>query len=630
MKRRVVESKTRVGETPAIVQQVFSFPGQPLSADTRVLVERRLGHEFGDVPVHPDGRTAGSAVSVNPTAATVGADIVLGLRRYSPRTPEARRLIARELMRILQQRPVSLTGGSETSAPVVFSPALRATQPTAVPEGEPIGEKPARQTVTYVKDAAELQARLAMMTVAGRRNFVSTFFVEVQWRWDHADALGVLDWLKNVSRAEQKMTTNPVRPIADLPQNAPQVYGHKLKVDVSGLSGTRLGRQLVLGDVTLDDAAATAVTATDAVMNLRRLNDLLTRALSAEMTARATGTPLADVLALYRVEGDLAVPPTLGSLEAGIPSDASDAAAVIDPFPDFNQLVWSVAPETVRDPNDPSRALDDDKIKEIALSHWFVRIGGLNEVGLLAYPKQIDFAAWSSRNWLAANDIDPTSMVRTAAADEASNRWTAQIDNLEVRRVTSATGLSGAVMVVPKHTETLITGILSEAVMRHRAGGKLLNLLGALPAGSARRDLTPGLAYLLCNAGEENFKLMLASATVAASRTRAARYGELQSVIAAKFPVGIASFVLSRVGELSDQLQPSLPRGVRDRITAEILAFSTSLWKLMGGWLLNDARRLELLGEFMETASPTLWPSWTESRGNMSRYNVLRAYYQLL
>jgi hypothetical protein len=53
----------------------------------------------------------------------------------------------------------------------------------------------------------------------------------------------------------------------------------------------------------------------------------------------------------------------------------------------------------------------------------------------------------------------------------------------------------------------------------------------ALPAGAASPDLTPGVAYLAYNTGTDNFKRMLASAAIAASRTAGNRYRELRTAI---------------------------------------------------------------------------------------------------
>src|SRR4051794_28114830 len=59
-----------------VLDVVGAGGGTPLDSDTRAELENRLGHDFGDVRVHTDGRASDSAVAVNAHAYTVGSDIV--------------------------------------------------------------------------------------------------------------------------------------------------------------------------------------------------------------------------------------------------------------------------------------------------------------------------------------------------------------------------------------------------------------------------------------------------------------------------------------------------------------------------------------------------------------------------
>jgi hypothetical protein len=62
-----------------------------------------FGHEFGRVRVHTDRRAAESARAVSARAYTVGTHIVFGEGEYRPDTPDGRRLLAHELVHVLQQ-----------------------------------------------------------------------------------------------------------------------------------------------------------------------------------------------------------------------------------------------------------------------------------------------------------------------------------------------------------------------------------------------------------------------------------------------------------------------------------------------------------------------------------------------
>ena len=367
---------------------------------------------------------------------------------------------------------------------------------------------------------------------------------------------------------------------------------------------------------------------------MRELNDVLIRVLSAWAASQATGTPLVDTLALYRAEGALAAPPSLGSIERGIPSGTSKAPSLINPSPDFSQLVWMVSPAF-------AAGQTDELIKEKALSQWYVQIGGLDEVGMLRPPRRTPFIDWSSRNWLAAQDIDPAAQSRLGgAATEwqagraAAARWDSQMQNLEIRRVHSATA-TVSVMVLPRSAETLISGVLSEAVMRWRAGGKVASMMGVSAPGGMPTDLAPELAYLAYNTGIDNFKRMLASAAIAASKTHGPRYQPLRDAIAGNLDVAALDPPLNTLETVANLLdKPGLTGVEHLTLGGEMQSVMPAIWTPMSAWLLADANNLALLSEFVETADAAVWKSWKTGkfspRSNMSRYQVLRAFYQLL
>lgn len=99
-----------------------SGSGTALAPDVRVDMEHRLGHDFGDVRVHTDGRAHDSAVSVNAQAYTVGSDVVFQRDKYDPSSDDGRLMLAHELTHVVQQRsgPVDGTptgGGINVSDP---------------------------------------------------------------------------------------------------------------------------------------------------------------------------------------------------------------------------------------------------------------------------------------------------------------------------------------------------------------------------------------------------------------------------------------------------------------------------------------------------------------------------------
>jgi hypothetical protein len=94
---------------PPIVNQTLSQPGRPLDRATRSFMESRFseagfGQDFGRVRVHADDAAAASAEAVEATAYTAGRNIVFNQGQYRPGTDAGRRLLAHELVHVLQQQ----------------------------------------------------------------------------------------------------------------------------------------------------------------------------------------------------------------------------------------------------------------------------------------------------------------------------------------------------------------------------------------------------------------------------------------------------------------------------------------------------------------------------------------------
>ena len=91
---------------PTAVTEVLRSPGEALPGQTRSVVERRLGHDFGGVRVHTDQRAAESARAVGALAYTVGHHVVFDTGRFSPDSTDGGRLLAHELVHTIQQGPL--------------------------------------------------------------------------------------------------------------------------------------------------------------------------------------------------------------------------------------------------------------------------------------------------------------------------------------------------------------------------------------------------------------------------------------------------------------------------------------------------------------------------------------------
>jgi outer membrane protein OmpA-like peptidoglycan-associated protein len=73
-------------------------------------MEERLGHDFASVRIHDGAKSEASAAAVGAEAYTVGHDVVFAPGRYQPQSDAGQRLLAHELVHVVQQ------GGKETGS----------------------------------------------------------------------------------------------------------------------------------------------------------------------------------------------------------------------------------------------------------------------------------------------------------------------------------------------------------------------------------------------------------------------------------------------------------------------------------------------------------------------------------
>lgn len=92
-------------ESPSVSEALRSSSSS-LDDTVRLAVEHRLSHDFSKVRVHTGASAAKSAHQLGALAYTVGNDIIFGAGRYAPATREGRRLMAHELVHVMQQTAV--------------------------------------------------------------------------------------------------------------------------------------------------------------------------------------------------------------------------------------------------------------------------------------------------------------------------------------------------------------------------------------------------------------------------------------------------------------------------------------------------------------------------------------------
>jgi hypothetical protein len=85
------------------ISNIQSNAGSSLDSSTKEFMESRFGYDFSNVRIHTDEMASRSARSLNAFAYTVGNNIVFGEGQYLPNDFDGRKLLAHELMHIIQQ-----------------------------------------------------------------------------------------------------------------------------------------------------------------------------------------------------------------------------------------------------------------------------------------------------------------------------------------------------------------------------------------------------------------------------------------------------------------------------------------------------------------------------------------------
>jgi hypothetical protein len=120
-------SQSGQATAPPIIHDVIRSSGQPLSPGDRTFMETRLGRDFSDVRVHTGPLAARSAESVAANAYTVGSHVVFGDGRYEPGSGAGRRLLAHELVHVMQQSSSPASSGAAVMrdpakpTPIIFA-----------------------------------------------------------------------------------------------------------------------------------------------------------------------------------------------------------------------------------------------------------------------------------------------------------------------------------------------------------------------------------------------------------------------------------------------------------------------------------------------------------------------------
>ena len=123
----------QAGTAPAEALGALEGGGAPLPDSERAYFEPRLGHSFAGVRIHTGAGTGAAATRLGARAFTHGSDVAFAPGEYAPQSERGRRLLAHELVHVVQQsqRATSDVQRDLATPPPVVAPAA---QPDLTPE----------------------------------------------------------------------------------------------------------------------------------------------------------------------------------------------------------------------------------------------------------------------------------------------------------------------------------------------------------------------------------------------------------------------------------------------------------------------------------------------------------------
>jgi Domain of unknown function (DUF4157)/LysM domain len=167
-----------LGAAPASVDRVLSGSGRPLEPALQQDMGQRFGYDFSRVRIHTGSDAEQSAREVNANAYTVGPNVVFGAGRFVPGSLEGRRLIAHELVHVVQQfggyprvSRQSASRRTAVSALPIPSPTRNWTTIGAHTHAEPLSRTEADARVeayNRMDDYVNFEFRRQQIDVSGR------------------------------------------------------------------------------------------------------------------------------------------------------------------------------------------------------------------------------------------------------------------------------------------------------------------------------------------------------------------------------------------------------------------------------------------------------------------------------
>jgi len=154
------DASTRTDAPTELVDEALRSPGQPLDGATHAFMAGRFGSDFSRVRVHSDPLAARSASALSARAYTVGNHVVFGTGEWAPGTRSGQRLLAHELVHVMQQQRSAVavqrqhTGGGTATAQEDF----------------------VRETIRFLENSADFYGQVARVDAAMFNRVIDSWY----------------------------------------------------------------------------------------------------------------------------------------------------------------------------------------------------------------------------------------------------------------------------------------------------------------------------------------------------------------------------------------------------------------------------------------------------------------------
>jgi hypothetical protein len=474
--------------------------------------------------------------------------------------------------------------------------------------------------------------------------------------------LGVLDKIAAVETSFKKgapfKPPLPVKGADDLSRHLKLDRGDTAKVDGEQLRTERAYNLLlqeegkpVTKPIDLAEECKGPRTAASLLLELRCLHDVYSRFGVALRTHVETKEPVPRILALWRVEGDLSVPPSMASLKGtDVPTVAGKPAELPPGRSNFQYHLGENTPHLftlawlARRAFFPRESLErpevdltkEDVARELANVQFHLVLMGLDILYKVPLtrplpPKPsgsvITDEEWKRRwlgmwqeEWLGLNwqhKGHPAVTAAEAAVTAYKDRGSSLV--VEKERLPAAPGNQDAWVVTPREPITYTTGVVGEGVLYL---GRLIKRRPFLTATAG--PLPEILGYLAYHRGEDKVQAVFASAMAAARTGNSAHAKALRDSMN-------AAQKATRVADLTRVLDEIKRVGTEEAVTLALANWDTTLRPVV-----ESGDTLQRIANYVMRATATEWRAYheptkpTDVRRNVLRYQRLFDFYTQL